>query len=74
MMRQDFVDEIKKLKQENEKLKECVEFYADKKNAHGSKSSIVYEIDVNKKSYSIEIGNMARQTLKEINSAGNSNE
>ena len=74
--------EIEKLKQENEKLRECVEFYANKDNwsdndLFGCPSSIIGDSEYGKETYEYKHkyqfskhltlgGKKARQTLKDL--------
>ena len=54
--------ELTKLKSENKKLRECVEFYADTNN--WSYQQIID--DISEVNGSLEGGKLARKTLKEI--------
>lgn len=57
--------EIKQLKKENKKLRECVEFYADKDVYVSAEFEMVIEFN-GENQYCEEFGTKARQTLKEL--------
>lgn len=55
--------ELNKLKQENKKLKEALEYYADPSNYDSCEGSSVYWYIVSEQE---DIGKLARQTLEEL--------
>ena len=67
-------EQLKKLKQDNEKLRECVEFYAKKDNwvSVRIKNDFLTGINmINQRDLFYVGGKKARQTLKEINTTDN---